>query len=152
MKAIGIRVIPDGVRYAIVEYNGNGFTLINESGESRLIYPSAPSTLSEKVNWLCRELERVKREFNDIEKVCVKTNEYTQRDTKGKRQSAYVEGAILLFCGQKNIPIDFKTYTSLGANNKNVKSQAQDRVGRTQQYWDTKIADAVLVAWNEVKP
>ena len=152
MKAIGIRVDPKGARYAIVEYDGASFTLLNANDESRLRYPANVATPAEKVDWLYRELERVLRDHNDAEKVCIKTNEYTQNDSKAKRESAYLEGVVLLFCAQKNLLSEVKIYASLGTKSGNVKAHAEQRVGKTIKYWDTKIADAVVAAWNGVKP
>lgn len=152
MKAIGIRVDPKGARYAVIQHDGTSFTFVNANDETRLLYPANVSSPSQKVDWLYRELERVFRDHNNIEKVCIKTNEYTQSDSKAKRQSAYLEGVVLLFCTQNNLPVDVKIYASLGTKSVDVKTHAEQRVGRTPKYWDTKMADAVVVAWNGVKP
>ena len=42
------------------------------------MYPANIVESDEKVDWLYRELERVLHEHQDIEKICIKTNEYTQ--------------------------------------------------------------------------
>ena len=152
MKAIGIRVHPKGARYAVVEHDGTAFSLLNANGESRLLFPANVLGSAEKVVWLYRELERLHHDHNDIEKICVKTNEYTQSDSKSKRESAYLEGVVILFCAQRNIPVDVKIYASLGTKSADVKDYAEQRVGRTQKYWDTKVADAVIAAWNGVNP
>lgn len=148
MKVLGIRVDPQKTRYALVEYDGTVFTLLNASTESRLSYPADVSEPDEKVDWLYRELERVLHENPDIEKVCLKTNEYTQSDNKAKRESAYLEGAVLLFCRQKGLPVTVKIYASLATRSADVKHHAEQRIGRTTKYWDTKMADAVIAAWN----
>jgi len=148
MKVLGIRVDPKKARYALVDYDGANFMLINAEAESRLSYPANVSEPDEKVDWLYRELERVLHENQDIEKVCIKTNEYTQSDSKSKRESAYLEGAVLLFCRQKNLPVAVKIYASLATRSADVKAHAEHRVGRTAKYWDTKMADAVIAAWH----
>jgi hypothetical protein len=148
MKVLGFRADPDGARYAIVENNGGDFSLLNANGESRLRYPANISTPSEKVAWLYRELERVFREHSDIARAVIKTNEYTQSDTKAKRESAYAEAMLLLYCAQKQIPVDAKIYTSLGTKSGDVKVHAEQRVGKTAKYWDPKMADAVVAAWS----
>jgi len=148
VKVLGFRADPNAPRYAIVQENGGNFSLLNNSGESRLLYPANLSTPTEKVDWLYRELERIFREHKDIEKVVVKSNEYTQSDTKAKRESAYAEAIVLLYCAQKQISVEAKIYASLGTNSSFVKDHAEKRVGRTVKYWDAKMADAVIAAWN----
>ncbi|MGQ4878876.1 hypothetical protein ACOJCM_09945 [Billgrantia sp. LNSP4103-1] len=148
MKVLGIRVDPKRTRYALVDYDGTNCTLLNADAESRLLYPANVSEPDGKVDWLYREMERVFHENQDIEKVCIKTNEYTQSDSKSKRESAYLEGAVLLFCRQKHLPVTVKIYASLGTRSADVKNHAEQRVGRTASYWDNKMADAVIAAWN----
>ena len=151
MKVLGIRVDPKKTRYALVEYDGTNFSLLNAANESRLIYPANITDSVGKVDWLYRELGRMIRENGNIEKICIKTNEYTQSDTKAKRVSAHLEGVIILFCAQNNIPVDIKTYASLGTRSKEVRDHAEQRVGKTDKYWDTKMADAVIAAWKGAK-
>jgi len=148
MKVLGIRVDPKKTRFALIDYDGNDFTLLNSDTESRLLYPASVSAPDEKVDWLYQELTRVLHEHQDIEKVCIKTNEYTQSDSKSKRESAYLEGAVLLFCRRKNIAVTVKIYASLSTRSADVKNHAEQRVGRTAKYWDTKMADAVIAAWH----
>ncbi|MCB1701740.1 MAG: hypothetical protein KDI14_12990 [Halioglobus sp.] len=148
MKVLGIRVDPKKTMYALVEYDGDDFTLSNATTEARLLYPANVSDPDEKVDWLYRELERVLHENQAIEKVCIKTNEYTQSDSKSKRESAYLEGAVLLFCRKNNLPVTVKIYASLATKSAEVKHHAEQRVGRTAKYWDSKMADAVIAAWN----
>ncbi len=148
MKVLGIRVEPKKTRYALVDYDGADFTLLNASEESRLSYPADVSDPDEKVDWLYRELVRLFHENQDIAKVCIKTNEYTQSDTKSKRETAYLEGAVLLFCRHKGLPVSTKIYASLATRSADVKTHAEQRVGRTTIYWDGKMADAVVAAWN----
>lgn len=148
MKVLGIRVEPKKTRYALVDYDGTDFTLVNANTESRLSYPADVSEPDEKVDWLYRELERLYHENQDIVKVCIKTNEYTQSDNKSKRETAYLEGAVLLFCKHKGLPVSAKIYASLATRSADVKDHAEQRVGRTVKYWDGKMADAVIAAWN----
>lgn len=148
MKVLGFRSDPSRPRYAIVQNNGSAFTLDNANGESRLTYPANVSTPSEKVTWLYREIERVFRENPGIVRVVIKTNEYTQSDSKAKRESAYAEAMLLLYCAQHQVPVETKIYTSLGTKSGDVKGHAEARVGKTAKYWDTKMADAVIAAWS----
>lgn len=148
MKVLGFRADPTHPRYAIVEGNNGVFSLENANGESRLTYPANVSSPSEKVTWLYRELERVFRDNPGIKRVVIKTNEYTQSDTKAKRESAYAEAMLFLYCAQQQIPVEAKIYTSLGTKSGDVKAHAEARVARTAKYWDAKMADAVIAAWS----
>lgn len=147
MTVFGFRADPSAPRYAVVDGNDSSFSLHNADGESRLVYPATVSTPSEKAAWLYREIERVFREHSGIARVVIKTNEYTQSDSKAKRESAYAEAMMLLYCAQHQIPVDVKIYGSLGTKSGDVKTHAEQRVGRTTKYWDTKMADAVVAAW-----
>ena len=147
MKVLGIRVEPKKTRYALISCENDNFTFINADTESRLVYPDGLSTTDQKMDWLYQELARILHEHQDIEKVCIKTNEYTQSDNKSKRETAHLEGAVLLFCKQNNLPVTLKIYASLATRSSSVKEHAEQRVGRTNKYWDTKIADAVVAAW-----
>jgi hypothetical protein len=148
MKVLGFRADPSSPRYAIVENKGGAFTLVNADGENRLLYPGSVSTPSEKLTWLYREIERLFREQPDIKRAIIKTNEYTQSDTKAKRESAYAEAMLLLYCAQHQISVEAKIYTSLGTKSSDVKAHAELRVGPTSKYWDVKMADAVIAAWS----
>jgi hypothetical protein len=63
------------------------------------------------------------------------------------RESSYAEAAVALLSEQRSKPVFIKTYTSLGTRSADVKSHAEQRVGRTDRYWDNKIADAIMAAW-----
>jgi hypothetical protein len=150
-RVLGFRADPTAPRYAIVQSDGGIFTLVNATSESRLIYPATLSTPAQKMAWLYRELERVFRDHTGIGSVVIKTNEYTQSDTKAKRESAYAEAMPLLYCEQKRIPVETKIYASLSTRSADVMAHAEARVGRTSMYWDTKMADAVVAAWSGVR-
>lgn len=147
MIVLGVRLEPRKARYALVEYDGAVFSLLNAEDETRLVLPPAISESAEKIDWLYRELERIFHSHPDIQKVCIKTNEFTQSDSKSKRETAYLEGAVLLFCQQRGIPVNIRTYSSIGTKSGDVKQHAESRVGRTKKYWDGKIADAIMAAW-----
>ncbi len=98
MKVLGFRADPTGPRYAIVVNDGAAISLANAAGETRLSHPAGVTSPSEKANWLYREIARVFRDHADIARVVIKTNEYTQSDSKAKRESAYAEAMLLLYC------------------------------------------------------
>lgn len=148
MMVLGFRSDPTGPRYALVDYDGAAFTLANANGETRLSYPANVASAAEKAGWLYREIERIFRDNPVLARVVIKTNEYTKSDSKAKRESAYAEAMLLLYCAQHQVPVEVKTYASLGTRSGDVKSHAETRVGKTPKYWDAKMADAVIAAWS----
>ena len=151
MKVIGVRVGPKATRVAIVGEEEGALVLLNSDIESRLIYPVDLSAPEEKVFWLYREMERLHREYPNLARVGIKTNEYTVMDSKAKRESAYFEGAIMLYWRQKSIPVFVRTYASLGTRGADVRADAEQRVGRTARYWNKQMADAVIIAWRGLR-
>lgn len=148
MKVLGFRADPSAPRYAIVERSGNDYALLNLDGETKLTYPAMVTAPCDKAAWLYREIERVFRENAGVARVVIKTNEYTQSDSKAKRESAYAEAMVLFYCAQHQIPVEVKIYASLGTRSADVKAHAEQRVTRTPKYWDPKMADAVIAAWS----
>jgi hypothetical protein len=148
MKVLGFRADPSGPRYALVVNDGTVISLANAEGETRLSYPANVTSAAEKASWLYREIERIFRDHADISRVVLKTNEYTQSDSKAKRESAYAEAMLLLYCAQHNVLVEIKIYTSLATKSGDVKAHAEARVGRTAKYWDAKMADAVVAGWS----
>lgn len=147
MKILGFRAEPQSPRYAIVEVVDGDWTLLNTASENKLVFPAQCNEDTERLNWFYRELERIFHCHDDISRVVIKTNEYAGTENAAKRRSSYIEGTLLLYCGQKNIPAFLKTYASLGAKTADVKARAAERVGQTAKYWDNKMADAVVAAW-----
>lgn len=147
MQILGIRISTKKTRYALVHYETGKYTLLNRETESLLEHPASEDKPDEKVEWLYRELERIVRENEGIKKVCIKTNKFTQNDNKSKRMTAYLEGAALLFCRQNSLPVVVRSYTSLPTSRREVQEFAEIHVGRTQKYWDSNMADAVIAAW-----
>jgi hypothetical protein len=148
MMVLGFRADPSKSRYALVRNNGGAFSLINADGETRLSYPASVATAAQKIGWMYREIERIFRDNPDISKVVIKTNEYTQSDSGAKRESAYAEAMLLLYCSQHQVPVEVKIYASLGTKSKLVKEHAEARVGHSSKYWNEKMADAVIAAWS----
>jgi len=148
MRVLGFRADPSAPRYAVVDRTDDTYTLLNLDGETKLAYPATIIASCDKTAWLYREIERVFRDHPGIDRVVVKTNEYTQSDSKAKRESAYAEAMVLYYCAQHQIPVEVKIYASLGTRSADVKAHAEQRVGRTSKYWDPKMADAVVAAWS----
>ena len=152
MKVMGVRVGPKKTRVAIVGQEGTTHTILNSDTESRLTYPADLPEPGQRMLWLYREMERLRHEHPDIAKICIKTNEYTATDSKSKRESAYFEAVTILYWWQNSIPVAVYVYASLGTRSTDVRAHAEQRVGRTEKYWDTQMADAVIAAWNGLRP
>jgi hypothetical protein len=144
MKIMGFRADPVAARYAIVNFDGTTYGLENANSESRLTYPADMEQPSRKVLWLYREIERIFHANSDIAAVVIKTNEYGLTEKAAMRESSYAEAAVALLCEQHQRPVFIKTYASLSTRSADV---AEQRVGRTEKYWDNKIADAIIAAW-----
>jgi len=149
MKVLGFRGDPKAPRYAIVSKDDGDFTLENASDDSKLTVPASigDEADAERVDWVYHEILRILDEHTDISKVVLKQNEFTRQDTLAKRRSAYNDAAVLLACSLRSVPVEIKLYTSLSTTSSDTKSHAESRVGRTDKYWDTKMADAVNAAW-----
>ncbi|MCY4657784.1 MAG: hypothetical protein OXC80_13345 [Gammaproteobacteria bacterium] len=149
MKVIGFRCSPTCVRYAIVKIDASAtkVKLLNASGENKLDYPNGTDEIVEKLVWLSKELDMLNHKHKDIDRVVIKTNEYT-KDTKSKRITSYTEGIIMLAFAMSSVPVTTKTYTNLATSNREVKVHAESRVGRTEKYWNSQMADAVIAAWS----
>ena len=151
MKLLGVRVGGSKTRVAAVEGENGSARLIGSAAGSRLVYPVSISSIDGKVHWLYREMGRIYEENPDIGMVCIKTNEYGLSDTKTKRESAFLEAAVILFCSQKSIPVTLTTYASLKTNGTKSVEDAERRIGRTCKYWDKQVADAVNAAWHGLR-
>jgi hypothetical protein len=146
MKVLGIRVTPQVARYAIVDYDDGVAIFINHDSENRLDFPAALSTIAEKSRWLYMELDRIFPQYPDLEQIIVKENEYGG-ETKKRRESTYLLGVVFLIAAQRNISSRPVLYTQLKTNGGHVKEFAETNIGRSSQYWDTQIADAVAATW-----
>lgn len=149
MKVLGFRGNPRAPRYAVLDYDGTTFTLVNASSDSKLTVPAAISEDAdgERLGWIYSEIVRILEAHTDIAKVMIKTNEFTQSDTKPKRKSAYIDAAVILAATHRNIPVQALTYNQIAATKARTKVLAEARVGKTDKYWDEGMADAINVAW-----
>jgi hypothetical protein len=149
MKVLGFRGDPKAPRYAVVSKEGDAYTLENAASDNKLSVPKSitEDADAERLNWVYQEILTILTNHPDIEKVMIKQNDYTQSDTKAKRKSAHADAAVVLACAHRGIPVEMKTYKSMPTTSKDTKHHAETRVGKTDKYWDAKIADAVNVAW-----
>lgn len=142
MKVLGIRVTPQIARYAIVEYTDGVAIFINHDSENKLDFPATISTVAGKSRWLYLELERIFSLYPDLEWIIAKENEYGAETAK-RRESTYLLGTVFLFAAQHNINSRSALYTQLKTNGSHVKELVETRIGRSSQYWDIQMADAV---------
>ncbi|MSU91904.1 hypothetical protein GE300_20305 [Rhodobacteraceae bacterium 2CG4] len=149
MKVLGFRGDPKAPRYAVVSEVGGAYTLENAASDNKLSVPASigEEADAERLNWLYQEIRAIFDAHPGIEKVVIKQNEYTQSDTKAKRKSAHADAAVVLACAHRGIPVELKIYASMPTTSKDTKEHAETRVGKTDKYWDNKMADAVNAAW-----
>jgi len=149
MKVLGFRGDPKAPRYAVVSEMGGVYTLENAAGDNKLSVPVSigEDADAERLDWLYREVLAILDAHPDVVRVIIKQNEYTQNDTKAKRKSAHSDAAIVLACAHSGMPVELKIYASMQTTSKDTKQHAENRVGRTDKYWDNKMADAVNAAW-----
>jgi len=149
MKILGIRVSSDCVRYAILEKIGDKIVFVNKTTENRLVFPANFDSINQKLLWIKNELERIIRQNTDIARIVIKTNEFLQ-ENKSIRATNYVDAVCILVAAEKGISVYTKLYSQIGATNGNVKERAEHKIGRTEKYWDSKMADATLCAYQEL--
>lgn len=149
MKVLGFRGDPKAPRYAVVSDANSDYTLENATSDNKLPVPASigEDAHAERLEWMYREALAVFDAHPGIEKVVIKQNEFTPKDTKAKRRSAYNDAAVILACAHRGIPIEVKIYASMSTTSADTKRHAESRVGKTDKYWDTKMADAVNAAW-----
>ena len=136
----------------MAEANGAS-ALLNAATDNKLKFPAmlGEDDDAERVAWIYHEVARILDAHPDIAKVVIKSNEYTRTDTKSKRKSSHIDAAVMLCCALRNVPVSIKVYSSLGTTSGNTLRHAEARVGRTEKYWDTKMADAVNAAWKGIQ-
>ncbi|MEF9603344.1 hypothetical protein O4J55_13710 [Paracoccus sp. PXZ] len=149
MKILGFRGDPKAPRYAVVSEVSGAYTLENATSDNKLSVPASitEEADAERLEWMYREVLAIFDAHPGIEKVMIKQNEFTRQDTKAKRRSAYNDAAVILACAHRSIPVELKIYGSMSTTSADTKRHAESRVGRTDKYWDTKMADAVNAAW-----
>ena len=143
MKVLGFRGDPKAPRYAVVSEDNVVFTLENAASDNKLLVPAsiAEDADAERLDWMYREVLAIFDAHPGIAKVMIKQNEFTQQDTKAKRKSAHADAAVVLACAHRGIPVELKIYASMPTTSKDTKQHAEARVGKTDKYWDNKMAD-----------
>lgn len=152
MQILGIRNSVNEIRYAIVEWDGANATLVNADDETKLKFPPAITDQAAKLIWAKTELERVLRNYPDIDSVIIKANEFSRQggDSSNARQSAYLDAVAQVVAAEHPKPVDVRTYRnkSLASKAAQAKGDAEARVGASSKYWNNQMADAVLAAYS----
>ena len=148
MVILGMRTSPQEIRYAILDIQQDGSAkLLNGESENRLKFPAAHNTIEKKLWWFYQELERIVRQNASIEKIMIKSNEFTGKDSNATRAASYIDGVIYTYAGKMDIPTDTKTYRAIQTRRNEVKEFAEKNVGKTKTNWNEQMADAVAVAY-----
>lgn len=148
MKILGIRTAPTQLRYALIEVDDGDCTLLNSNSESLIKVPAGMNDFSEMLSWQKAEIDRIIRQNQDVAKIVLKIGEYGRNDTKSSRLAAYFDAVVILAAKEADILLDTKIYNQLGTKRAQVKAHAEERVGRTDKYWNEQIADAIIAAWS----
>lgn len=155
MLVLGFRTSPTEVRYAMLYIDGENVAFMNAESENRLKFPSNlvdsdnhMNNASEKLNWLHNEVDRILRQNPEVQKIVIKASEFGQREKISSRFSSFMEGVIVNVAGQRSVPIDIKTYASIGTRRTGVKAFAAGKAGQSQTGWNEQMADAVAAAWS----
>lgn len=151
MSVLGLRASAQEIRFALLEKSDKGDILfLNKDDENRLKYPVSADKIEEKLCWVKSEIDRILRKNPNVEKILIKSNEFNGKENTAKRETAYVDAIFLLCAKEHNIPVEKKLYSQIGASANNTKEVAEQRVGKTEKYWNNGIADAILVAYKGV--
>lgn len=150
MAIMGVRASAQEIRYAILEKNTNGNIIFsNHVAENKLKYPANMDSVSEKLSWVKSEIDRILRQNTNIQKITLKMNEYGT-ETAAKRETTYVDSILLLCAAEHGVPIERKLNSQISSTAAKAKELAERRVGRTDQYWNNTMADAILAAYWEI--
>lgn len=152
MIILGVRASAQEIRYAVLEKESSGNIVFhNQTRENRLKYPANMEKVEEKVRWAKEEFDRIMRQIPNISKIVLKMNEYAGTENGAKRETTYVDAVILLCAAEHGIPIDRKLNSQIGSTSTTARELAERHVGKTSQYWNNTMADAILAAYWEVR-
>ena len=102
--------------------------------------------------WYQDEIDRILNVNTDIERAVIKHNENTRADSYSKlKRVMFMDCIATLEITRKNIPVNSYVYNQIYVNSKNVLEKAESIVGKSQKYWDSKFADAIMAAKKEIE-
>lgn len=122
--------------------------MVNSATENKLDFPADRQEIPSKLEWLYTELERVYMMHPLISIVAIKMNQFIG-ETMANRYSTHLDGVVMLSAQQNGKSAHTFIYANIqqGMNSKKVRAFAEANVGRTDKYWDNRMADAVAAAW-----
>ena len=149
---LGLRASSQEVRYAILDKDPTGKIIFtNQESENRLKYPANIESVEGKLNWIKAEVDRILRQNTAIDKIAIKMTEYAGTENAAKRETTYVDAILLLCAAEHCLPVVRKLNSQIGSSASKAKEYAENRVGKTNQYWNNTMADAILVAYWEIR-
>ena len=149
---LGLRASSQEVRYAILDKDPTGKIIFtNQESENRLKYPANIESVEGKLNWIKAEVDRILRQNTAIDKIAIKMNEYAGTENAAKRETTYVDAILLLCAAEHCLPVVRKLNSQIGSSASKAKEYAENRVGKTNQYWNNTMADAILVVYWEIR-
>lgn len=145
MIVLGFRNSPTVIRYAVLDGDSNNSIMSNYSLETKLVFPKAMCTISQKIIWYNYEINRIISTYKP-DRIGLKHNENVQSNYSKLQETMYYDAILSLSAAQHSIPLIYFTYKQLVTNSANVESLAESYYGKTTQYWDKQIADAICAA------
>ena len=148
MAVLGLRSSSQEIRFAILEKDeNNSIVFINKETENRLKYPATIKSIDDKLYWVKSEIDRILRINSAIDKILVKMNEYSGYESATKRETTYIDAIFLLCAREHNISIERKLNSQIASSSAKAKEFAEQRVGKTDKYWNNAMADAIVAAY-----
>ena len=148
MKVLGIRNYSDGIRYCILEKNGDSISCLNLNGENKILVPKGIGD-NQFLVWYQDEMDRILDSHKNIDKVAIKHNENIKDCYSKLKRVMFMDCIATLESARKNLLVNSYAYNQIHVNSKNVLERAESIVGKSQKYWDQKFADAIMVAYKE---
>ncbi len=148
VQILGVRTGSKFIQYAVLEFDDENCKFINKSSEHKLILPTNLANIEDKIKWVYDEFEGIYTKYPQISRVNLKVNEYVN-DTKANRLSSYFDAIIMLTAKKHNKETSQYIYANFKCSIKanNVKEFAESNIGKSDKYWDKKMADALVAAW-----
>lgn len=146
-RVLGIRNYSEGFRYCILEKNETGVLFINKDSENKILKPKGGEVKALYL-WYQKEIKRILDTNKGIEGLAIKQNENNVQTCYSKiKDVMFFDCIATMSAYEKNVNVFSYVYNQLGTNSKEVMSLAESIVnGKTDKYWDEKIADAIVAA------
>ena len=151
MSVLGLRASAQEIRFAVLcKSEDDKIIFVNKDTENRLKYPASIGSIEEKLYWVKSEIDRILRINTGIAKILIKVNEFNGTENLTKRETTCMDAIFLRCAKEHNIPVEKKLNSQICSSSTKAKEYAEQRVGRTEKYWNNTIADAILVAYRGI--